>query len=327
MKEEIEFIRTDVLWIESWKLFLLAFALALALVERSDAFDQPSVNLGASTFFDGAAQGPGLYYNQYFQYYHADRFNDLHGGAIPGTPHLDTYTSLTQLIYLTPWPHILGARLGFDALIPVVGLDTSPENTFLNANNDVLGDLTIGVALQFDPIMHGTNPVFVHRLDLDWIVPTGSYDRKFALNPGANFASFNPYWAGTLFLGSKVVTSWRLHYLWNDANDQPNLALFPPGTQQVQAGQAIHLNFATGYSFFDHKLHAGINGYYLKQFTDTKIDAVSVSRRKEEVLGIGPGAVYHFTKDAHFYLNLYFEPFVENRPSGTRLNALFAYHF
>jgi hypothetical protein len=131
----------------------------------------------------------------------------------------------------------------------------------------------------------------------------------------------------SLFLGSKVVTSWRLHYLWNDVNDKPNLTLYPPGTREVQAGRAVHVNFATAYDLYDHRFYAGLNGYYFKQITETRINGRSVPGLEEQVLGIGPGAFFRFNNNASFFLNLYFETATENRPSGTRLNALFAFHF
>ena len=317
----------------SGRLFVFTLVFGLAPPEWSIGFEEPSVNLGASTFFDGMAviseqkADSGFYFNQYFQYYSANRFNDSQGSARPGAPDLYAYTSLTQLIYLMEKPEVLGGKLGIDALIPLVSLKPSPDNTMLNANPQVLGDLSIGPAIQFNPIMHGTNPLFMHRIDLDVIVPTGAYDRQFAFNPGANFVSFNPYWAASLFLGSKIVTSCRIHYLWNDVNKQPDLALYPPGTKQVQAGQAVHFNYDLAYALFDHRLYAGFNGYYLKQFTPTKINDVAVSGLEEQVLGLGPGAVFNLNENAHFYLNLYFETAVENRSSGTRLNALFTYHF
>jgi len=299
------------------------------------AFEEPTVNLGASSFFDGMASingsnaESGFYFNEYLQWYSADRFNDDHGNALPGAPKLNVYTSLNQLIYLADKPHFLGARLGIDALIPVVSINPSPKNTPFNANGGVLGDLTIGPAIQFDPIMHGTNPMFMHRIDLDVIVPTGSYNRNDALNPGANFLSVNPYWAGTLFLGSDLVMSWRIHYLWNDVNSNPEsiYSFTHPGTTSVQAGQAVHLNFDAAYNLYAHHLYGGINGYYFKQITESKFNGVSIAGTEERVLGIGPGIAYIFNKNFEFFLNGYFETAVANRPSGTRLNAVFALHF
>ncbi|MCL5097925.1 MAG: transporter, partial [Candidatus Omnitrophica bacterium] len=75
------------------------------------------------------------------------------------------------------------------------------------------------------------------------------------------------------------------------------------------------------------QLRVGINGYYLKQITDTQIDNRDATDRLEQVLGIGPGAVYHFSQNDHLFLNVYFETFTENRPEGERFNLRYVHHF
>jgi len=65
--------------------------------------------------------------------------------------------------------------------------------------------------------------------------------------------------------------------LWNDENDDPG-----SGFNTLQAGQAVHLNYATEYEVLPKHLRLGINGYYLKQVTDTKINGSNVSGRREQ---------------------------------------------
>src|ERR1700722_5340804 len=71
---------------------LVALILAGLLISslRVWAFEEPFVNLGASSFFDGMAAiansnaQSGFYFNEYLQWYTANRFNNNHGDAIPG---------------------------------------------------------------------------------------------------------------------------------------------------------------------------------------------------------------------------------------------------
>ena len=89
----------------------------------------------------------------------------------------------------------------------------------------------------------------------------------------------------------------------------------------------MHVNFASAYEVIPKVLRLGINGYYLKQFTDTKWNGNSVGNTQEQVLGLGPGLLYHVSPDIHLFFNAYWESNAENRPEGTRLNLRLVYHF
>ncbi|MBT8334575.1 MAG: transporter, partial [Deltaproteobacteria bacterium] len=180
----------------------------------------------------------------------------------------------------------------------------------------------IGPFLQWDPVMRDGRPFFMQRIELQMSFPTGKYDEKKSLNPGSNFFSFNPYWSGTLFITPNWTATTRVHYLWNAENSDPF-----GGANKKTAGQAIHLNFATSYAVIANTFRLGINGYYLKQITDSEVDGVDMNNSKEEVLAIGPGALWSFSQNNHLFFNAYFETGVENRSEGQRYNVRFVHHF
>lgn len=64
-------------------------------------------------------------------------------------------------------------------------------------------------------------------------------------------------------------------------------------------------------------MRLGLNGYYLQQLSDDRIDGNEQSRSKERVLGIGPGLKYTYER-LSLYLNTYYETAAENRPEGFR---------
>lgn len=309
-------------------LTLVAAALSLGAETVVAQPSLPPVNLGATSFLDGGPPaGPGIYGVQYLMRYESSRFNDANGAANPGipNPHLEVWTSLTQVIFMSE-KKVFGANLAVDAIIPIVGIDFSkgPGGAPLTATGFGVGDLVVGPALQFQPIMGAHGPLFVHRFEAQVILPTGTYDRQNAINPGSGYLSVNPYWAGTFFFGPKLTASFRAHYLWNDENNRPE-SIYGPFVTRTQAGQAVHINFATEYEVIDH-LRVGLNGYWLRQVTDGSINGLAVPGQ-EQVLGLGPGLIYSFNPKQHLFFNSYFETAVQNRPEGFRLGLRYVQKF
>jgi hypothetical protein len=305
---------------------LICLWIALLWLPTAYAYDLPAVNLGFTSFLDGGPPaGPGLYFQQYFQYYTADKFKDAQGHDLPFSGHdLNAYISLSQLIYQSNQPILLGGKWGVDVIVPVVGFDLE-KGTPLEENDPGVGDILVGPFIQWDPIMGKQGPIFMHRIELQTTFPTGRYDRNKALNPGSNSFTFNPYWAGTLFITPKWTVSTRFHYLWSSENDDPNSGFAPART--TQAGQAIHLNYASEYEIIPKMLRMGVNGYYLKQITDTQADGNDVSGRKEQVFAIGPGMLFSFSQNDHLFFNAFFEMEAENRTQGNRFNFRWTHHF
>lgn len=317
------------------RIFIIIFIFTLVVGLKwtpVQAYDLPSVNLGFTSFVDGIPPaGPGHYFTQYVQFWTSKRFvGSKNNSALPNSAdeELKAYIGLTQYVYQSDQPVLFGGKWGIDVIIPLVYLDMEYDVShpaFPQDNSGGVGDILIGPLLQWDPIMGEKGPIFVHRIELQMIFPTGKYDDDRELNPGSNFFSFNPYWSGTLFLGPKWTVTTRIHYLWNDKNNDPNRGF--GGADDTQAGQAIHANFAASYDLLPKQLRVGINGYYLKQITDTKMNGHDVSGRREQVLGIGPGLLYSFSRDNHLFFNTYFETATKHRPEGTRINLRWVYHF
>ena len=295
-----------------------------AVTQQALAQTMPSVNLGFTSFLDGGPPaGPGIYYQQYAQYFSSDTFRDADGNELDYD--VDVFVSLNQFIYQSDQPIFMDGKWGIDLIVPVVHLDGEGTLPPLRDNGTGLGDLLVGPFIQWDPIMGDNGPVFMHRFEFQIIMPTGKYDADHELNPGSNHFSLNPYWACTWFFAPGWTTSARIHYLYNFENDDPSNRLYPTA-DDVQAGQAIHANFAVAYELIEKKLRVGLNGYYLEQITKSKVDGSKIDA-EERVLGLGPGAVWHISQDDHLFFNLYFETEAENRPEGTRAQIRWTHHF
>ena len=303
---------------------VLSVLVALLLFSGSAfAYLQPNVNLGFTSFLDGGPPaGPGHYISEYLQYYTSD---DLKDGP-PGDNEVDVWVLMNQYIYQSDQALLFGGKWGMNVMLPIVSLDM--DSLVLNDNGTGLGDLLIGPYLQWDPIMGANGPIMLNRIEFQTIWPTGDYDEKKNLNQGSNHFSFNPYWAATVFLGPKATVSWRLHYLWNDDNDEFRATPqgLAPGDLKLEPGDAIHGNFSAAYEVLPKQLRLGINGYFFNQISDTKVEGNDVDD-DEKVFAIGPGLVYHFSQDTHLFVNAYFESGAENRPEGERYNLRFIHHF
>lgn len=301
--------------------------LILLTVESAFALGEPNVNLGFTSFLDGAPPaGPGFYLSEYLQYYTADQINDENGNKSFDVD-IDVWILMNQLIYQSDQEILLGGKWGLNVMLPIVDPDMGSNPAGFEDSGLGLGDLLIGPYLQWDPIMGANGPLMVNRIELQTILPTGKYDNDKLLNPGSNHFSFNPYWAATVFLGSKTTVSWRLHYLWNGKNDDFTFGGLMPNSVDLEPGQAVHANFTAAYEILPKQLRLGINGYWFDQITETKVDGHKDSSLNEKVFAIGPGAVWHFSQDTHLFLNAYFETVAESRPKGERYNLRLVHHF
>ncbi|MGM0656421.1 MAG: SphA family protein [Thermodesulfobacteriota bacterium] len=311
-----------------WIGFILT-CLLLITIGPARAYDLPAVNLGFTSFLDGGPPaGSGWYFSQYLQRWTSDDFTGPDGDPLlpnSADEDLEAWISLSQFIYQSDTPVLAGGKWGLDVIIPYAALDASYSGPgFPEDNGNGMGDLLVGPFLQWNPVMGKRGPRFMHRIEFQMIFPTGKYDDDKELNPGSNHFSFNPYWAGTFFITQKWTTSARIHYLWNAENDDPNRAY--AGADDTQAGQAVHLNFSTAYQITPG-FRLGINGYYLKQITDFEIDGKEIDNTKEKVFAIGPGLLWHISRDTHLFFNAYYETEAENRPEGDRYNLRLVYHF
>ncbi len=293
------------------------------------AYDLPPLNLGFTTFLDAAPPaGNGWYFSQYVQQYHSDRFKDNHGRRLlpPGANEdLDVTVGLTQAIYVSDF-QLLGGNAGINFILPEVIPHLSLDMPIpLQDGEAGFGDLLVGPFIQWPPVMGSDGPKFFQRIELQLILPTGKYDNNREINPGSNFWSFDPYWTGTYFFTPNLTASVRAHYLWNGKNDDPNRG-FGPTARSTRAGQAFHMNFAGEYAVTP-QFRLGLNGYYLKQTTDTEMNGDNIKGRKERVLGLGLGGMYSFSQNNHIFFNFYDESLVENRPDGQRYNFRYVHHF
>jgi hypothetical protein len=275
----------------------------------------PPVNLGASSFMDGPG-GPGLLTREVGTFYDAQRFTEGDGRTAPGDNTLVTVTEITHLQYSPPIK-VLGGYWGVEVLVPVATVDLTMSAAKARATG--LGDITFSPLVFQAPNLRLFGGSFFHRLDVDVNAPTGEYRREAAANVGSHVWSVNPYYAFTWLPFERLETSWRLHYLWNSANDDAGSSY---GASTIQPGQVIHVNGAVS-ARVAGPVRAGVAGYLLQQITDSLASGRPVAGSRERVAALGPGLdVFAGGGSTQLTANAYWEFAVENRPVGTRLNLV-----
>jgi hypothetical protein len=310
----------------------LAVAVTVFVAGPSHAFNQPLLNFGLTDVLDGAVPGPGTYFFEYIQVYQSDEFKDKDGNNIPGDPRVGFVLSMNQVAHVST-KTFLGGNLGIDVLLPVGqlrgsgNLDLSPAGPAVpvTTHHGPLGDLIVGPFIQWFPHKLLGRP-FLHRFELDVILPTGQFDQQFLINPGANIFTIEPYYAFTWFLTPQFSTSWRLHYAYHTENDDT----------KIRPGQLFHANYSFEYEVVKN-LRLAVTGYVIKQVTEDKIDGVKFSDTplgntrlgdgKEQAFAIGPGIHWITRHGLVFALKTQFESSVENRPQGNRTTFRLAYKF
>jgi hypothetical protein len=308
------------------KLTKILCLLAATHSQAADPVQLPPVNLGDTSFLDGIA-GPGTLVQAIGIHSRSDQFNDSSGNALTGDNNIDISVLMGQYAVITEHK-IWGGYYGWEILLPIV--DIEPDSTFSpplpNQGDHGLGDVIVSpFLLQWTDSSLFGRPYF-HRLNMIFVLPTGRYDSDREVNAGQNHFRFNPYYAGTLMINSQLTASFRVHYLWNDDNDEPTSGVAAAfDADDIQAGSAFHINFASSYKFSE-QWRAGIAGYYLKQLTRDRINGRSYADSKEQVFAIGPGLFFK-EKETMCALNSYFESSVENRAEGYRVVARCGYVF
>lgn len=310
------------------RLTYLIFLIVTLVVLTPQAQAQVSLqggNLGWTSFMDGLGF-PGFVSDQYFYINYSEHYTDKHGHNLPGTNKMHNHLLLTSFKYVAENPKILGAWPGIDIELPVMFDLRVKQSGRFNESETNAGDFFLGMFLQYPETKLFNRIPFWQRVELLMKFPTGHYKSSDYVNAGSNVFALNPYYAFTAFLTKKIELSMRFFYLWNAKNTDPSKIISPEWNPSsglppkfastTQQGQAVWTNFASSYGITDN-FRLGINGYYLEQITDHKVDGHHLYGKQERVVAIGPGMMYiSDNKKNMCWLNFYDEVYSVNRAKG-----------
>lgn len=255
---------------------------------------------GAEDFMSGAVPPPGFYYINYTIGYFSDTFRDSHGkSSVPGFD-LKVYGNVSRLIYISD-KKIFGGNWGMHILIPVMSVDVKTP-----AGKDSkfgLGDIFVNPAIIS---WHSKN--FHTAAGIEFIIPTGAYDKNDIANIGSNYWTIEPVFALTYISDTGWDFSGKFMYDINFKNDATN----------YKSGQEFHCDYTIG-KRINRNWSIGLGGYYYTQTTDDKQNGTKLGDgNKGKVFAIGPQIKYDSGRMS-FIFKYQKEMSVENKPEGDKI--------
>ncbi|GAA0742237.1 transporter [Ideonella azotifigens] len=314
--------------------FILTLA-AIGLSAQATENQQLRALLGAPGQEMTLPQLPGLYGQVWAQHYEATKFRngdgddqvtDLGNGvsAVRGGK-ISANVLVPRLTWVSE-AHLGDGRLGVSVTLPIIDLDVHTTATgrfpagFPSSMASAIQAQLNGVAAANSGSQTGLGDTeiapFVDFQDDEsrlvllaaLVAPTGDYKSSRAINPGAGkFWTIRPgflygrAWENGLEFGTRVTYSINTE---NTATD-------------YKSGQYVHADYSLMYRVND-SWRAGLQGYFLKQFTKDKGEGVAADGNKAQVLAAGP-AVGYSSEDGRWGAEVKVLPefLVRNKSEGT----------
>lgn len=256
-----------------------------------------SYPMGAENYMSGAMPPPGLYSQFYVGHYEADSLRDNRGDKVPVDFRVRANSIAPRLIWVTE-QQVLGGNLAFHAIVPLV--DLKVELNGQSQSKQGLGDIIFGPALGF----HHSEKL--HSIvALDFIAPSGEYDRGDLANIGRNYWVVEPVVAVSYVDPNGLNVDAKIMYDFNQRN---------PATD-YRSGSELHADYAVGWGLGNGWV-VGVGGYMVHQTTDDRQDGERVKDNKGRAIAIGPSVKY--TSDKGWFLTAKWEQEtqVRNRAEG-----------
>jgi hypothetical protein len=304
----------------NYKKYIIIFS--LFFTHAIVSYGLPGLGLGYTNILDGGPVRPypGIYLQQWLQYYTTQRFLNHEGKPLGGlpSPRFRTLVAATEFVYQFDYEMRLGGMPGVVMALPLVLYSNIEENALgIESSGAGFGNLVLGAFVQWPAIMRNGRPIFIHRLEFDFAIPLGKNELpQKQINPNNTFFYCAPEWSATLYLSRKWSLSWSLSYVWNAQNEKIDF----------QAGDAFFCDYSLAYEAYPH-LYIGAVGYALQQIHNNKELGLSIKNSKERVFGTGPGMAYFFPHDFELFSYLYLEAGVRNRTQGTNFILRLVKHF
>ncbi|MDM3354953.1 transporter [Citrobacter sp. Cb004] len=278
--------------------FLLFSTFSLNAAENGNYSYMP----GSSSFFSAAIPPvPGLYYLNQLTYFHQESLYDAHGKK--KNVGLDAEGFVNNFRFINVWDVKPFGMTAFSSqlIIPIGRLRMN-----LSTYNQKGHDWGIGDVI-FNPV-YGKwqlTTYFHMTAGLDFVLPTGGYDKKDAISMGKNYWSIQPVFGFRYDNPDGIDIAINPRYSFNTKNDDTNYI----------SGESLFIDFILGWHF--GSFEPAILGGFWKQIGSDKNNGHEIGNRARK-LTIGPGFSYQW-RQYNFIIQYQHDYFVENSSGGDTL--------
>jgi len=278
----------------------LAFALGTGLAHATEGGGS-AYPRGVENYLVGAVPPPGFYVLGYGNAYSADRLNDQDGNQIP-VPGFKVQAAVAAVrtIWSTPY-QALGGNIVFHGIAPLVDLKVSAAGA--SQHKTGLGDVTLGIGLA----THYSQQ-FHTALGLDFVLPTGGYDKTNLANIGRNYVTVQPLYALSWIDPKGFNGDLKFTFNFNRRNKDTD----------YRSGNEVFVDYSAGWGL-GNGWTLGVGGHLWRQLTSDENAGADVADSKVSAFGIGPSIKYDNGQGWFITAKLQKETAVRNSTQGTAL--------
>ncbi|NWC09773.1 transporter [Pseudomonas agarici] len=256
-----------------------------------------SYPMGSENYMSGALPPPGIYSQFFANHYEADSLRDNRGNKVPIDFNVRANVIALRMIWVTE-QQVFGGNLAFHTIIPAADLKVKINGQ--SQTKQGLADVFFGPALGF----HHSEKLH-SILALDFIAPTGEYDKNDLANIGRNYWVIEPVLAVSYVDPNGLNIDAKTMYDFNLRNKDTD----------YRSGQELHTDYAVGWGLGNGWV-VGVGGYIYHQTTDDRQHGDRIKDNKGRAFAIGPSVKYMSNKGWFLTAKWQKESQVRNRAEG-----------
>lgn len=257
--------------------------------------------VGTENYTCCALPPPGIYGMLFVEQYHATKIKNNAGNDVAPPDFKVNATAVAPRFVWITGEQILGASLGFHAILPIVSLEVTVPG--LRQRKTGIGDVVTGPVLgwHLSPMLHTV-------LAVDVFAPTGKFDRNDLAHLGRNYVAVQPLTGVSYMDPSGLNADAKVMYTFNMKNKDT----------RYTSGDEFIVDYDAGWGLGNGWV-VGVGGYLYHQTTDDKQAGATVANNRGRTLAIGPSIRYDSGKGWFATLKYEKETGVRNRAAGEAL--------